>query len=457
MPDTQLNALVAHYLAAHAPQALHPFLAASDTPAPDPANPPTPDLLTLITDARAAELAAQLQNTHLAPKEDTRALLAEHLPPTDTLSVVHRTIDYVSDNNLTAVAVADLPRRSFDTTTAEYATQRARSIVVGGADRAIRVVDWASGEVIQMLQFKAPVLCLAVHPTNTRYIVSGGMDGTLTLSDVVTHMPVQTFSGAKFVVRVAFSPDGKWLAAASYDKSVNVYEAVGPAHYRATGDADADAWIHALDDGDDADAAADPGLRYALRHRVETTGNPEALLFHSTWLMYTQRGSAVLHYLDLASGEERVKSFNPNPLDNHVSFAVLDLALHPSGRLVAGITGDHAGPGAERVLIYGAEPEETERLACLWTRSEPDAFVLPRLAFLPSGRGIVTTSASGELTLLSLQGEVRSKLKVHGARPGVAGTSDVVRDLALNDLGEGGWEIVSVGYDRTIKLTLGRM
>ncbi|BEJ15184.1 hypothetical protein CspHIS471_0409510 [Cutaneotrichosporon sp. HIS471] len=284
------------------------------------------------------------------------------------------------------------------------------------------------------------------------------MDGTLSLSDTVTHSTLQTFSGAKFVVRVAFSSDGRYLASASYDKSVSVYEAVGRAHHERTGDEDADAWLHALDPGDDADAAAEAELRYQLRHRVETESNPEAVLFHpaSTWLMYTQRASPALHYLSLGDWETRSKSFNVHALDNHVSFAVLDLALHPSGRIIGAITGDHAGPGAERVLLYGVEPDETERLACLWTRSEPDAFVLPRLAFLPSGRGIITTSASGELTLLTLQGEVRSKLKAHAAREGVAGTSDVVRDVAVAALGEGGWEVVSVGYDRTIKMTLGR-
>lgn len=293
------------------------------------------------------------------------------------------------------------------------------------------------------------------------------MDGTLALWDTITqYSPLQTFSGAKFVVRVAFSADGRWLAAARYDKSVSVYEAVGAAHHAPTGDEDEDAWLHALDAGDDSDAAADPTLRYELRKRVETEGNPEALLFHpaSSWLMYTQRGSHRLHYLSLpregeAGWESRAKSFNAHAQDTHVSFSVLDLALHPSGRIIGGITGDHAGPGAERVLLYGVEPDETERLACLWTQSEPDAFVLPRLAFLPSGKGIITTNANGELTLLSLQGELRSKLQVHAARVGVAGTSDVVRDVVVVPLGEGqegGWEVVSVGYDRTVKMTLGR-
>lgn len=330
---------------------------------------------------------------------------------------------------------------------------------------------------------KAPILSLALHPTNPRYLVSGAMDGNTVLTDLITRTTLQTFTSGKFVVRLAFSPEGHFLAVASYDKSVSVYEAITPAHHVRIGDEDADAWLDALDPSDDPDAAADPGLRYKLAHRITTEGNPEALLFHprSSWLMYTQRGSHQLHYLGLppsqstAGGEapwdwpERAKSFNPHSMDTHVSFAVLDLALHPSGPLIAGITGDHAGTGAERVLLYGVEPEDTERLGCLWTGSEPDAFVLPRLAFLPSGKGIVTTNANGQLTLLSLQGQVKSKLKVHAARSGVAGTSDVVRDLAIVELGEveregdgkgeeaeKGWEVVSVGYDRTVKLTLGR-
>lgn len=289
------------------------------------------------------------------------------------------------------------------------------------------------------------------------------MDGTTVLTDILTHTTLQTLPSAKFVVRLAFSPTGRFLAVASYDKSVTLYEAVGNPHHVRTGDEDADLWLDALDDTDDADAAAEPELRYELRHKVSTDGNPEALLFHpqSTWLMYTQRGSHQLHYLGLPSGSSaswewptREKSFNPHPLDTHVSFAVLDLALHPSGLVFAAITGDHAGPGAERVLLYGVEPEDTERLGCLWTGSEPDAFVLPRVAFLPSGLGVVTSNARGEITLLSLQGEVRSKLKVHAARAGVVGTSDVVRDIAVVEL-EGGWEVVSVGYDRTVKMTLG--
>ena len=119
--------------------------------------------------------------------------------------------------------------------------------------------------------------------------------------------------------------------------------------------------------------------------------NPEAIVFHpdSTWLMYTVRASHLLHYVRLGTWEVRTKSFNPHPMDTHVSFAVLNLALHPSGRIVACQTGDHRGGAGERVLLYGVEPDETERLGCLWTGSEGDDFVLPRMAWLPDGSGLM--------------------------------------------------------------------
>jgi len=193
------------------------------------------------------------------------------------------------------------------------------------------------------------------------------MDGTTRLIDLVSGDVLQEFKAAKFVVRVAFSSDGKYLAVASYDHSVRVYEATN---------ADIEE-VEVIDDTDDAALAADPGMRYELLHTAKTEANPEALLFHprTEWLLYTVRASHELHYLrlptpaaasvaqDTETWKVVTKSFNPHPLDVHVSFAVLDLALHPSGRALACITGDHAGTAGERVLVYGVEPDEVSRLS----------------------------------------------------------------------------------------------
>lgn len=207
------------------------------------------------------------------------------------------------------------------------------------------------------------------------------------MTDLITDTPLQTFRSQKFVIRVAFSPSGRWMATASYDRSIVIYEAITghgvPAPSAVDGDDDL-----ILDDTDDYSLACEPALRYEERHRVKVESNPEAIVFHpkEEWLMYTLRESHLLHYVRLPStstdgmsarsdGDEGMnvdgppsteraawttesKTFNPHPMDTHVSFAVLDLAIHPSGKIIAGLTGDHRGGAGERVLLYGTEPEE---------------------------------------------------------------------------------------------------
>ena len=203
------------------------------------------------------------------------------------------------------------------------------------------------------------------------------------LTDLITAQPLQTFKSGKFVVRTAFSPDGKYMATASYDHTVVIYNATTPL---VTNDED-----DVLDDTDDPTLAGEPSLRYTESHRVKVDSNPEAILFHpsSATLLYTLRNSHLLHYLDLETWETRTKSFNPHPMDTHVSFSVLNMVLHPSGRMIAFQTGDNRGTAGERILFYGTEVEDTDRLGCIWTGAEGDDFVMPRMDWLPDGTGLV--------------------------------------------------------------------
>lgn len=188
--------------------------------------------------------------------------------------------------------------------------------------------------------------------------------------------------------------------------------------------------LELLDPTDDEKLAGEPGLRYRKIKSLELETNPEGLVFTATHLLYTTRSSHLLNFLSLptststsastppstltsTSGEgewkTKTKSFNPSPLDTHVSFSVLYLALHPEGKLVACMTGDPATTGAgERVLIYSTDVQEDgnddlllgsgvkaigraegERLACLWTGEVGDEYVLPRMTWLPDGSGIM--------------------------------------------------------------------
>lgn len=278
------------------------------------------------------------------------------------------------------------------------------------------------------------------------------------------------------------------MATASYDHHIVIYEAneLSPAY------TEDDQLV--LDETDDISLACEPTLRYTERHRIHVSSNPEAVIFHPSgeWVMYTLRDSHLLHYIRLPredgmaldgegaeDWEPRTKSFNPHPMDTHVSFSVLDLAIHPSGKVIACLTGDHRGGSGERVLLYGIDPEEVSDDA-------PDVADWPDRAigvlvdrrggrrFRPPSHVMVArwdghnvsarsrlvadqsvTTSNGYLNLVSLSGEVRSSLKVHGLPNPTLGqaSSEVVRDVCVVPSEDGGWETVSVGYDRMIRIS----
>ncbi|KAK8853340.1 hypothetical protein IAR55_004044 [Kwoniella newhampshirensis] len=468
MSDTnQIQNLIAHYLATNYPSVLEPFLQASHLPHPDPSQPPNPDLRTLVEDWASQQLVNNLDaviiDEEMAPVDDgswrgwtIKDVLRLQLKEDVKLTGVQRSFEGISAANLLTVGVAKVPKREFDTSTASYRATYSSRIITTSVDKSLKIIDYETGEVERILEpHRAAILAFAFHPANPRYLLTGTV-----LTDLITDQPLQSFKSTKFVVRVAFSPDGQFIATASYDHHVVIYQATSSAHPPPPKEDDIP-----LDDTDDPTLACEPELRYAEVHKIKVDSNPEAILFHpdSTWLMYTTRSSHLLTYVRLPAEsipthqqqrwEIKTKSFNPHPMDNHLSFAVLNMALHPSGNIIACQTGDHRGGSGERILLYGVEPEETERLACLWTGSEGDDFVLPRMDWLPDGSGLITTTPNGYLNLIAISGETRSSVKVHGAQDLGQASSEVVRDCHVVSTNKGDWEVVSVGYDRQVRIS----
>ncbi|ORX39407.1 WD40-repeat-containing domain protein [Kockovaella imperatae] len=476
--------LIAQYLAHSYPSALPSFLEATHLEHLElnGQDAPDTDLRTIVEDYYlSTKLPKQLDSVEISTHErdslgqgwkgwTAKDIAGIKLDPDVKLGGVIRSIDGISAANLLTVMLARIPYREFDTASAEYRARFQLDIVTTSVDKTIKFINHVSGEVSRILQpHQAAILAFDVHPLNPRYLVTGSMDGTTILTDLITLQPLQTFRSNKFVVRVAFSPCGRFLATASYDRDIVIYQASSshsaPPQMQ---DEDDDDHMLLLDELDHPDLACDPALRYEPVKRITCDSNPESILFHpaSTWLMYTLRNAYQMFYVRLpdpsedisvvtsSSWETRTKSFNPSQYDTHVSFSVLNMILHPSGKLVACQTGDHRGTSGERVLLYGVEPEETERLGCLWTGSESDDFVLPRMAWIPDGSGIITTSPNGYLNLLSLDGTTRSSVKVHGGTTQLGqASSQVVRDIAMLQQADGTWSAVSVGYDRQIRFT----
>ncbi|WWC72153.1 uncharacterized protein I206_106113 [Kwoniella pini CBS 10737] len=466
--SSDLQHLIAHYLAQNYPSVLPSFLAASCTAPPDLAQPPVPDLRTLVEDYASQAIVRELENVQVDDEmekaEDgswkgwtAKDIVKLPLAPEVKLGGLKMSIEGISAMNLLAVGEAKIPKRVFDTNTASYRCSFDSKIITTSVDKSLRIIDRKTGEVEESLEpHSAAVLSFAVHPQNPRYLLTGSMDGTAVLTDLITSQTIQSFKSTKFVVRVSFSPDGRFMATSSYDHTIVIYAAIAPAIPPPLDEDDMP-----LDETDDILFASEPGLRFEEIHRIKVDSNPEAILFHpeSTWLLYTLRSSHLLYYIGLpdADGlnawETRTKSFNPHPMDNHVSFSVLNLALHPSGKILACQTGDHRGNTGERILLYGVEPDETERLAVLWTGSEGDDFVLPRMSWLPDGSGLITTTPNGYLNLIALNGENRSSVKIHGAINLGQASSEVVRDCVVVYAEDGDWEVISVGYDRQVRIS----
>ncbi|TYJ58014.1 hypothetical protein B9479_001373 [Cryptococcus floricola] len=398
-PSNHLQTLVAHYLASQYPTVLHPFLEASRIPHPVLEHPPSPDLRTVVEDWMALQISDQLEKSRISEcvdeRENLERLLRIELPRGVALSPTERSLDSISASSLLTVTVSHVPKRVFDTSTASYKASYDLSIITSSVDKTLKVVDFDTGDVAMILQpHRAAILTFAVYPLNPRYILTGSMDGTVVLMDVISREILQTFVSAKYVVRVAFSPNGRFMATASYDRHIVVYEAISSALPPPLDD-------HSipLDATDDASLACEPLLRFAEVHRI------------------------------------------------------LNMTLHPSGKIVACQTGDHSGGGGERILLYGIEPEETERLACLWTGEEGDDYVLPRMEFLPDGSGIITTTSRGYLNLFTLKGEKRSSVKIHGVVNAGSASSEVIRDCAVIPARGEGCHVVSVGYDCRVRFS----
>jgi WD40 repeat protein len=179
---------------------------------------------------------------------------------------------------------------------------------------AAQFTSIANYDVVDMFTpSTAPILSVSFHPLQPRIMLTGSMDGTAILTDLLSRQVIQAFKDhSKYVVRTAFSPDGRFLATCSYDKSINVYST--NSSFSTTEDHREDAPVEV------------PKIQYKKDFSKKTSTNPETIVFHpsSSHLIYSCRDDNYLRYVDLNSDTDyKVTSFNLNEnQDNHVSFSV---------------------------------------------------------------------------------------------------------------------------------------
>lgn len=172
-------------------------------------------------------------------------------------------------------------------------------------DRTIKILDAKSYDLLDTYDFPSPVLSLALSPQHhSRFLVAGMMEGSLYLMDLVSHIVLQKLKDhTKYIVKTAWSDDGRWVATIGYDKAVIIYEVVESAIVEE----------NALLDGEEPDElAATPRVELVKRHTHTTKTNPEAAVFlpGSSHLVFSARDDHLLHYLRLPAASKSDEDFS---------------------------------------------------------------------------------------------------------------------------------------------------
>lgn len=250
-------------------------------------------------------------------------------------------------------------------------------LMTSAVDRTLKFYALTGADawsVVSTLQLGSPVLCASVHPVHARLLATASMDGSLAVFDLVRRPREGTAAlasrkdHAKYVVRCAWSSDGRWLASAGYDRRVLVYGVTVARDEREE---------NALLAGEERDAHAGAlRVQLELRREVSTRSNPEAVCFlpDSSELVYACRDDHLLHYLKLptktehhdgevargddadadADGEWQEQSFNLNPNGDHWTSFSVSVSLSFSRVRQKGLTAEPWQPLDRRAPFFAA-------------------------------------------------------------------------------------------------------
>ncbi|SPC66336.1 uncharacterized protein UHOD_20024 [Ustilago sp. UG-2017b] len=426
------------------------------------------------------EKASQLASTYST--STTVDPLSLPLPGPSTLAFkLERTHSTLHASNILSISKLLLLRRRFDTSSARYVNRLKETLVTSGADRRIVFSDPKTGEIEEILEdgkegHQAAVLSVAQDPSDVRCVVSSGMDARVVVWDVVRRRVVQVLrEHGSFVVKVAFSGSGEYLASIGYDKKVVVYRRT-----KRTAFAASQGEQEEKEEQEEQEQEELQGERYVKVWEKETQTNPESILFiraspspptdedeqgivqrggaekgevvvreakqKRTWLCYTVRNDSFIHYLSLPLSADcdtapdlyttataitptpdwTVVSLNTNPnaLDLHVSYSLLSLSLHPSGLYICIQTGDQTGPtwrastssntagSLSRLLLLPLL--SGKRAATVWTGVATSSYAVPRHSWLPSGRAVWLNGEDGIVSLVDVKGRIRARVAAHG-------------------------------------------
>ncbi|GAA6028276.1 hypothetical protein JCM8097_006952 [Rhodosporidiobolus ruineniae] len=382
-------------------------------------------------------------------------------------------------SNVLTVKKGVLPKRSWDSAELRFRSEHIPCILSTAVDRTLKLHSLDSFDLLDSFPLPSPALSFVQHPVpgQERFVACATMEGSLSVIDLVTReVKAKVKDHSKYIVRVVWSPDGRYLATLGYDKLIHIYRFSLSASTSTSSDAPA-----LLDDELPDPLAATPSVSLTLAHTVHTRTNPEAAVFlpDSRTLVWTAREDHLLHYQTVpAEGNETgeggwaAESYNLNENgDAHISFSILHITLHPTLPLLSLQTNTTNA----RLLLYPFH--SPTRLLTLHTTASYSDYANPRHAWLPSGAGAVVNSEDGILRVVDLRGKVRLAKGAHGpaaplelapgeeadeelrserarARREADKGSSVIRDVEVVATGpaQDGVALLSCGFDKTIKV-----
>lgn len=332
-------------------------------------------------------------------------------------------------------------------------------LATGGSDRHVCIVQWGKAlaptpnavtETVRTacrVQFTAPVLCLAFAHSSWAVgcdiVAAGCMDGFVQLiacqaqvggqlqARVLEVVKRETIRHTKYVMSLAWAPKSNVLASASGDGLVQISKVT--------------LVENSSDVMEDDDSHKTHQVTVDTLRTLHLHGAVETLCFvnHGESLCLFERGTSYLSYFDLTKKCQRTKYSLNGPetvsFDDHVSFAVMHLALSPNGKYLCAAT------DTSRNIII--EVQSSNILRNLYGVKN-DGFSLPRIAWSQNGKYVFGNSQGNTSVLVW---DVGSGSIVKRLDKGCGGHSGHIRDLCSSQISH---TLVTVSYDMTVKVWL---
>jgi WD40 repeat protein len=278
-------------------------------------------------------------------------------------------------------------------------------LLATGSDQPIQIWDTSTGELVNTLSgYTQRVYSLDYSPPDGRFLASGHHDAKVRIWDGLTGTPVITLTGHTGAVRgLDYSPDGRFIATASWDKTVRLWEiSITPG-----GVLTATTMMKlAAHTGGVNSVAFSPNGRYLASGSSDHTIRLWDLIQEQTVMTWVGHDDQITHlnfsadskYLISGSSDATVRIWDATMrqkeaiaiLTGHTG-VVNGVAFSPSGRFLA------SGSADGTVRVWDTESPPSARLATLTGHRK----TVNSLDYSPDGRFLASGSADGTVRIWS--------------------------------------------------------